>query len=456
MPLLNYYINLLKENAAQIMSIFLLLHVPKSKKKIDNIRSILLKIYFFLSFVCDIEICISNQNNIDDQNNLLDPIETMKSSYSKSSQAKIFDKCSSLKKENSNIKSSNSKLISTKKSKEDLSDDGDDEYDNDYDDHEEDQIMTDLLINSNENGIYDHFETIDHKLFSNESKLIVLMNDETFHDDISEITNPILINTNDAITYHAFLSALNKYASEAKNEIKDIMHKFELISLTEVNNKYINLRCKKEWKSELKEIIYDRLNQYKECNNDNLNDFILLSKLFNEIKQFNPSIDSVFLEECNLILSEIKNDIMLKNKDIVIIELKKSSENSLNYIKQIIDDQCYLFPEKKDSIINSHENFLRNELFSIIKSLYPRNEFPFALKSFSLIFENQIKNDRTIIGKFFLDVKNKNLSSEDQFVDFIDEMNKGTNYSIRESERVREMKVIAEAGHLEKIIHQDF
>lgn len=35
-------------------------------------------------------------------------------------------------------------------------------------------------------------------------------------------------------------------------------------------------------------------------------------------------------------------------------------------------------------------------------------------------------------------------------------MNKGTNYSIRESERVREIKVIAEAGHLEKIIHQDF
>ena len=58
------------------------------------------------------------------------------------------------------------------------------------------------------------------------------------------------------------------------------MIKFELFSLTEVNNKYIDLRCKKEWKSELKEIIYDRFKQYKISDNNNSNDFILLSKLF--------------------------------------------------------------------------------------------------------------------------------------------------------------------------------
>ena len=47
--------------------------------------------------------------------------------------------------------------------------------DDDYDDHEEDYIMTELITNSDDNNINDHFEKIDHKLISNKTKSIIFL-----------------------------------------------------------------------------------------------------------------------------------------------------------------------------------------------------------------------------------------------------------------------------------------
>ena len=210
------------------------------------------------------------------------------------------------------------------------------------------------------------------------------------------------------------------------------------------------------FESELKSIRYDRFNQYKESNKDETNEFILLSNLFNEITTMNPLIDQIFHQKSNLILDEIKQEIAYRNKDIFISELNKSSQNNLSYLKQIIHEQFYWSPEKKDLIINSHDYFLKNELFSIISSLYTKKEYPLVLQSCNSILENQVNQDRIALNQFFVEVENKYKSSDDQVVDFIDEMNKGTNYSIRETERVKEIKVIAEAGHLQDIIPQDF
>ena len=88
--------------------------------------------------------------------------------------------------------------------------------------------------------------------------------------------------------------------------------------------------------------------------------------------------------------------------------------------------------------------------------MYTKKEYPLVLQSCNSILENQVNQDRIALNQFFVEFENKYKSSDDQVVDFIDEMNKGTNYSIRETERVKEIKVIAEAGHLQDIIPQDF
>lgn len=441
LSLLNFDINNLDVNSAQIIPVFLLLHVPENKKNLNDIRTILLKIYYFLSFICDIEISIFNKDHSNNQLDLLNLIYDIKSVYCQYAKENFFLKP---------IMDLKSELV--------LNDDSD--YDND----DNTTSMNDLYINLKESKINNFFENADFKHFKNETRFIVLMNDESINNDIiMEITKDdtnfylfALINVNEAITYRPFLTFLTKCAIKSNNEYKALMSKFELFPMTEINSKYIDLRFNINFESELKSIIYDRFNQYKESNKDETNEFILLSNLFNEITIMNPLIDQIFHQKSNLILDEIKQEIAYKNKDIFISELNKSSQNNLSYLKKIILDQFYWSPEKKDLIINSHDYFLKNELFSIISSLYTKKEYPLVLQSCNSILENQVNQDRIALNQFFVEVENKYKSSDDQVVDFIDEMNKGTNYSIRETERVKEIKVIAEAGHLQDIIPQDF
>ncbi|KAK8844207.1 hypothetical protein M9Y10_024413 [Tritrichomonas musculus] len=467
LSLLEYNINI-QEETMNIKPIFLLLHVPKSKQHIENIKMIVFKIYYFLSIVCDVEIVILNKEHYADQINLIKSMQNIKRSYKEASQKRIERKELIIKRNSSQEMKLDKGSFSLSSSYVDFSDD-DDDYGYSDDDIDNNKSFANFDVNSMNGAL----ELINLNLFVKKSKHIILINDESIDGDITEVNNNKFfksiqeqikaetcsinyINVNKAVTYRLFLKSLKEFVIDVKNESEDVIKNFDIFPITEINSKYINLKSKNEWENELKNIIYDRFKQYKDANLDESNDFILISKLNSEITKMNPSIDYIFLQKCNTFLDKIRNDLAQLNNDVFISELSISSNNNLNYLKQIINSHPYWQDEKKDFIYKSHENFLNNEFFSIIKAFYPKKDYSLIIDLNLSILENQVKKDRKAILKLFREVENKLKPPQDQAVDLFDEMKKGTNYSIRETERVREIKVIAKAGHLKEVIPQDF
>lgn len=212
----------------------------------------------------------------------------------------------------------------------------------------------------------------------------------------------------------------------------------------------------------MKTAIENRFKQYQVNNVDKLDDLTLIYKLYEEIMKIYPSIDSDFYNECNLIINMIKNSVTKTNSENLAHELNVSSENNLKYLKEIINGQFYWDLEKRDSIENSHINFLEKEFYSIIAEFYSKRDYPHVLKCCQSILQNKIEKDIKIIKKYFTDLENNaagNHSNDNDIskpITMLDEMNKRTDFSIRESERVREIKVVVEEGHLVNEIEQDF
>lgn len=452
MTLLQYNIKLTEEGM-KVKPLFLLLHVPKRKQKIEKIKTIVFKIYYFLSIICDVEVIVLNKEHYNDQLDLLEIIDNTKSSYRKTANLKKIADFSPLKKQlNSDIN---------------MSSDGD--YDDSSDDFNEDTNHS-LLINK----FNDVIEKADLNCFRKESKYIVLINDETIQGDIYEtietdfISNVLTkfdtkffhfnyINIKNDKTYRCFLTCLNQFTSDITTTFNDILKNFELYRITEISTKYINIKSKAdEWMQELKSTIEDRFDQYTKSYTDKLDDFTLLSKLNDELFTVYPSIDSDFYNECNSILYQIEQRLIKKKEKFISSELNESSNNNLNHLYEIINSQIYWPPEKKDFIEISHVNFLRKEFYCIINALYPKEKIPNALNFNRSILEERIIKDRSNIKKFFANFEKKYELTKDQIVDFSDEMRKGTNYSIRETEKVKEIKVVVESGHLTDAIEQDF
>lgn len=450
LSLLEYNVFLTQEKS-QVKPILLFLHVPQRKRNIGNIRTILLKIHCFLSLICDVEVVVLNKDHYNDQIDFLTKINNIKSSYQKAAE---------MKEDKNSIVSLNYQFNS-----EDLSSDGDD-----------DCVIDESLNQRCFNDLNNLIEDINVDCFKKQLSHILLMNDQSIHGDIFDvIENSFLrniknqiqpdfcdicyINVNDTDTYRCFLTSLNKICLKVSNIYDDVMKNFDLIKITEASNMYINIKSEKEWKCELKNVIENRFTQIKQFQkSDEIDDFSLIDKLHDEIMSSYPSIDSDFYNECNLILTEIKNNITKLNSEFLTAELNRSSENNLNYLKEIINGRCYWDNDQKDSIENSHINFLEEEFYSIIDEFYSKKNFQHVFSCCQSILQSRIERDIKIIKKYFADLEQKFNSSGEitQPFSMLDEINKRTDYSIRESEKVREIKAVVEAGHLIDEIEQDF
>lgn len=108
---------------------------------------------------------------------------------------------------------------------------------------------------------------------------------------------------------------------------------------------------------------------------------------------------------------------------------------------------------QKNLSSDSHDSFLRNEFFDIIKALYPKDAIVHVFNKNSSILENQIEIDKKALKNIFKKYSPKN---DEKVVNLMDSIREGTNYTIKETENIREIEVIVEAGNLEKVIKQDF
>lgn len=239
--------------------------------------------------------------------------------------------------------------------------------------------------------------------------------------------------------------------------IKTFLKNFELYPIANVSNLYIKIKSQKEWRQKLNDVIEDRFKQLNENSFNESDDLTHISTISDEISYLYPSIDSDFYDECNNILNKIAKRTIFKNNNNFISELQISSENNLKYLREVINGQIYWKHEKINYILKSHEEFLREECYSIVMTLYPKNYCELVLDFNRSILENQIEKDRKVLQTIFQDLANKSsISYSDKTIDSTNKMKVRTNYSIRETKRVIEITMIIEKGKLEKEIEQDF
>lgn len=439
-------------NDKQTKPIILLVHVPESKIEIPNRIFIIYQIYFFLSIICDISVVVLNKEHYTDQIDLINRFQFVKDTYTN------YEANLAKMKNQNNIQIQENEVYSS---------DGDEDlFKDEYEIQEKERYET-LCKNSIFNGINPSF-------LQKEPKYICLLNDEDIQDNeiiddknqlLNRIKNQInikycqvqYINTEYSITYNNFLTTLIHIAKEVKTDYNQILYRLKLTQLCNVNNALFIIRIE-NFNSDIKYLIYSRLNQLLNMKLKMNYPFAILDYFSQEINIIKSYFEAKFLNTCNNIIDIIKEKLIVNNKENVQQLLISSSEKNLNYINEFITSQSFLSNETKDLIKTNHIRFLKNEFLSIIQEFYSESENKLNAYKINLsILESQIQNDRIII-KQMLNNYNLKISSlnERKTLDIMDQMKKGTDDVIRETENVREIKVMVEAGHLEDEIDQDF
>lgn len=458
LAMLNYVIDFTDTLKASIKPIFLLLHIPKKKENLSNIQTIIVQIYSFLSSVCNLQVVVLNKKHYLDQINLLKTISKINENLSKSLNNKD--------KSNSDHSSSS-----------DSSEDDDDIENNDFEEDEWENINEidsfHKIIFQNQRKI-ENINEFNYKL----SKIILLVKDETIKLDekiemnLSKSTffKTILVqihrlgkinfidpkNTN---SYKSFLTSMNDFIIGDFSSYEEIKNNFIYIKYFMINSLYIHLKSldQESFITELKKIISERYEMIKSSSTAKslVN---IMGELQEEFSLVPPSYDDNFLSQCYSVINEMIREENMANKDKIQNELKISADSHLNYLKDSMNQKYYWTKEQMGLMKIAHQKFLEEEFYSIIKIISFGKELDMIYANNIEILDKQKINDNSIIDKIFkpfveiIEIKNKSKEK-----DFKESIESGTNYVMKETEHLREIKVTVHLNKdLTSEIKQDF
>lgn len=208
------------------------------------------------------------------------------------------------------------------------------------------------------------------------------------------------------------------------------------------------------WKEEIKKLIYQRIEMLQL--NQNKAPKYYIFQLANEVNDVIPKFDEEMMNECQINMNKLTESFYQKIYPIITSEIKKSSELNLAYLYQKNYEKSYWTEEQMDTVINSHIQFLKNELYDITIYYLPMNQLIFKRNNDFL--DHQISEDtkqlKDYFNSFLEKIKMKNSISKKTFEN---DASMGVNYIIKETENIREIKVSVEIGDdLKTIIEQDF
>lgn len=183
----------------------------------------------------------------------------------------------------------------------------------------------------------------------------------------------------------------------------------------------------------------DKSKQYLNKNESN-NDFKLTNenhiKKITKVKTFKERYETI-----KLIPKNGKNENK-KKKEIIISELKISSDSHLNFIKESLAKKLFWKQYQLTIIMNTHKRFLEEEFFSIISEICSEMIYDIVYEDNFDILETQINEDKDIIIEIFEPYQQKIDTKNDLKEEKLeDNLNKGTNYLMKETENIREIKV---------------
>lgn len=430
-----------------IKEAFLILHVPTNKQNMPNIGRILFQIYSFLFAIIDIIIIILDEKNEFNQLSLLKDISSINKAYN-------FEKFEGRKHKRFSM---NFHIFSERK---------------------------DHYVNEDERRTYFNFKSNDFKsnllskflneFSKTESKYIFLFDSETsnIHEiksienklkimaqkqlseciDLKKNVNFNVINISDPRTYKSFLDVLLKYIEKTECIRFKLKNGLIYIPLFEMSNSYIIYKNENNYFGYIMQKISDRKKMIKEAHNSE-DDFQIIIDIQNEILSMFPLVDIDLSDKINSVLLPLLEQLAKKNGNIISSELQKSSEDNLQYLSKIIENEPYWTKIQISNIKNNHADFLKNEYFNIVKDIASLNIFIMIYNSNIQIVNDQINHDSKEIDNLF----KKFLENLDKKKVEKVKLQEGTNYTIRERENEREIKVRVEiGGSLEDLIEQDF
>ena len=260
-------------------------------------------------------------------------------------------------------------------------------------------------------------------------------------------------------SYKPFLDHLIEISLQTKTTFSDVQNYFNDFNLSQLSGMYINIISTNQWKDELKRVIENRFQMLKSRDSDfENNPEIVLSKLHQEFTSFSPLTDKEFRNECSTNYSLMRKTFTKVNNNIVVEELRKSSDKNLEILQKFLTDENYWTKNQIENMINGNTRFLKKEYFSIIKAITDPKLFPLVYQDNKDILDSQIKESNQKITQFAQPIldqfKNKNKVKN---VNAEESSKKGTNYTLKETENLRELKIeVKTVDKLESVIEQDF
>lgn len=374
----------------QIKPIILLLHVPWHKRNNENLISVVYKIYFFLTSICDIGVVILNKDYYIDQLSILEKLDLIELIYKTNHEQK------------------------TKKNEIIIGNDNDDEFSSDGDEDFEQE--KEEIINYNLNDILDK---IDSKYLNNEPKFIFLLNDKTIQENISQENDEFIenikkrihkkcykvhyINVDNSNTYENFLNTLTNFALDINSDFD----KLKLIDLSHIDDICISY-ISGAFNYDTKGFIYSRLNPIIRLNIEKRRPLTPIYYLYKGFHIFGSFLKPSFLNECMKHIDFIKKTIISNYDEYVQQLLLSSSKGNLHHISEFVNCSCYISRDIKDALKNNHVQFLRREFMEIIQSMFPeRNDYFIAFQKYQTILEEQIRIDRKLMKKILPILKNE-------------------------------------------------
>ena len=125
-------------------------------------------------------------------------------------------------------------------------------------------------------------------------------------------------------------------------------------------------------------------------------------------------------------------------------------------MNSFINSKKYLSYAQLNDILKSHIQFLRNEFLSINRSISGSKSFIYNLDF--KILDEQMEKDKKVFDGIFRNFKT-NIEQQNSSVKYNvqKDAKKGTNYLLKETERLREIKVEVQINKdLKSEIDQDF
>lgn len=263
------------------------------------------------------------------------------------------------------------------------------------------------------------------------------------------------INSKNPSTYADFINLFHRFCPKSKKSSSNIISIFQYVKFFKVNNEYVELKFEDDHDMYLvkkNNFIYNKFNKLIAENNQE-NFATLLQKLQKELYDEIPFYDSPLIDDLNKTLNSMKSRIVINKNDHIKRELELSSATYLNYLLELIDSKPFWSKDQLDNLKFSHFDFLKEEFLDMIKDVSSPDQVANIYDESKSILDDQIDKDEVVIDELFKGIEDQFKQKTSREV----EPQKGTNYTIREKETEREVKVrIQKGGKLDDLLKQDF